>query len=436
MWGAVGASAALGASALIGRWEGRSDEAAPAPARHDLDSRVDALLASASDDVLAVAVRMLHDGASLSELLGLATLLPLLTGGDGEDIHALATIAPITELALNEALPEVERQLAALWAVESAHAWAQPQRVALALEPLDHDLAGLRAHLDADDALQAKRAADTLVSWRGLDAAMALLRTHATRRQNDVHVPIWAFMAGQLVETVGEYAPLLARSVAAYATRDAEIDAPPRLLATDEEASVSAFEVMRALDWAPRTSLDGVSSQTLWEVMALRAVETRLADTSASGLGVHHTTSVDALWSIWKQAAPEERPEMLARAVRRTLERRAPVLGATRVTELEPSVDDPFERVDDDPVPAYRAALHALSVDEDGFIDRVNRHVLSHATEPHAFKHWSSVLRIAGRSRASVRHPVLASMMASHVMRSRSTWWRREEATRLLRQRT
>jgi hypothetical protein len=250
----------------------------------------------------------------------------------------------------------------------------------------------------------------------------------------DPHVAIWAAQAERMraVWTKHE-APLLA-SVRAYEDRHARMPASAPPLRIDDADTTSAAEIARALRDAAQTPVDGVSSHALFEALALLSGETRLTDDEPTGLGVHQTTLLDALWRIHDGAAPATRPGIAAHALQWLLllvqshGRRLPA----PITDLTELAGDPFALARHEPLRGYRAALAATARDERTFLSTVRARLLERGDDAHDFKYWDAVVSIADRLAGANRARWLATLVAADTVRTDAHWSQRERALALL----
>lgn len=140
-----------------------------------------------------------------------------------------------------------------LWAVENAHDWSSTQRVP---EP-------------------------------GSSPGLAELCLDASRDRAEPHGAIYAAQLSRAIDAglAREHVPIMLASLARYLDRTGpvgpDVDHPPGD----------------------------------WDTLVRAASDTRIADdTQAGGLGVHHTTLLDALHEIWRRAVPTHRDVILRRA--------------------------------------------------------------------------------------------------------------------------
>lgn len=425
--GLLRGAAALAAAAVLGCDEDRAaaPTRAPAPAPPGLDGLVDELIASRPEDCLEVAARALRRGATVDRVLAACALAPALTGGDASDVHAMALVPAVARLSA-EGEDAEQRLVPVLWAVANAHAWSRRRRDAAVVGAPAEDL---DAALDGTDADAAGRAAAALEAG----AAIRRLRAHATRRRDDVHAAIWAAQAPRLVPHVGPHAPALLASVARYAVRRGEADPAPPPLALDPSDATAAADIVAAVRDAPATPLGGLSPSALREALVLLAIETRLSELSATGLGVHQTTLLAALLRIVDEAPATDRDALLGRAAAWIvgLHAQAPRASALSIDE---GPGDPFALAEQEPLRAYAAALRAVRIDRARFLGAVRRRIARDGNDAHAFKHWEAVLELAGRvASEDTRARTLATLTLCWPVRLPDRWPRADEAAALAR---
>ncbi len=435
----LGGGAALGAGALV--VAGRSQvverpvtTTVAGRAADDLDRLVDAILSSDEASSIVVARDALARGVPEERWLTAVLLSPIASGGDESDVHA-CMVVPSVWRACRGARDAHERCVLVLWATDNVHPWTRARRRGRA--PPAHDAdprSALARALAAGDTASADAAAASLVASEPSERATRFLRDAVTRARADVHSAIWAAQASRWHASLGAHTPDAARSVARYAARAGRPMPVGEPIPTDDADTTPSAEILRRLRDDATAPLAGSSARAIWSALALLAVETRLANRSATGLGVHRTTLLAAMHRIWRDAAPETAPTLLSRAVRWVLEVAPPLAdGAPDPLVLEPASGDPLALAADDPVGAFRAALAAVADDEGAFLEAIRARVATLAADPHDFKRWDAVLDIAPHLDATARACLLASMAADRIARAREPWSRADEARALVR---
>ena len=411
--GGVGALGLGGIGALA--WGRRGAPVGPDATRDatapagDLDALVDALLASDAAGCVGVAARAMHEGMTADDVLTAALLLPILSGGDAGDVHAMAAVPAARRLA-HELDDREDASVVVLWAVANAHAWSRTER-----------LDGRGARAGAGDSIDRARR----------------LAVDASQPRNDPHVAIWAAQATRELAASGPYGDAVLGSVTRYANARPPTRPQPTAIRTDDDDATPGADVARALRASAATPLDGVGASAIWEALAMLCVEARLGDPSASGPGVHATTALDALFTLDALATPAERGMVLARAVawitRLTAEAR---YAGPPVVDLDGSHGDFRATGPDDVARAYAAALGALARGGERFAEELlaelRARVAAHGSDAHDFKHWGAVIEIGNRLDGAMRDRWLASLAASRVVWTRDRWDRWDEARRML----
>ncbi len=387
-----------------------------------LDDLVDGLARASLDTIVADTAEFLARGASPSQLLAAAFLAPILTGGDGEDLHALLVVPSIDEHfvatpSLRSRSPVSRRLLPVFWAVWNAKLWTKRERVdardstPLVAEP-DEALADAFAEGDED---HAAAAAASLVRARGVEVAAARLGVEASHRRGDPHVAIYAAQAARsltrLCPSHGEVVlASVARRVARAKRREHGIVAPIRV---DESDATPPEAIASQLAASSEPGLEGVRADAIWQALALFSIDTRLDDgktnNDGGGRALHQTTLLDALWFVYDRASPLDRPYVLADAVERTLE----VRSAARQERSE----------------ALAGPLSRLRADSDGFLEDLRDEVAAKATGEHDFKFFGAAEAIAGRLAGDLRERWWAAASLADPIGTKNRWHLADEAS-------
>jgi hypothetical protein len=399
---------AAGAAASAALWASRSR-----PAGENLDRLIDGLIRSSEESVLEWTAQALRRGARLDELLAAAILAPILTGGDVEDVHSVLAIPAIGQVA--RAAHGEYQLLPAFWGVANALSWSQRERRAFtpprsASRAADAWKAAFRDRdLDAAEA-----ALSTRLVEQGVGAAMAALRLEGTRQRGDPHGAIYAAQATRALPLIdARYTPAVLRSVARYLARSAAAEQDPEPYRSGPEDNMPPEEIALALSAAPHSSLEGLASSAVWAGLALMAARTPLDPSLISGGTIHQTTLLDALWHCHQLAAPEEKPLILARAVR--------WVTGFRV-EPAPSSEPPHEWSEWLRRPGGEAS----------FLAELRQRVALWSIGEHDFKLFAAVENIASQLPPPARSRWWARMTNSHVARATTGWSRLEEARALI----
>lgn len=351
--------AAAGALASFGAWGLGSSLSSEHADKTDAERRaslIDHLIASDAEAALHIAAAPLAAGLPPERVLDAAFLMPMWTNGDMSDIHAMAAVPAVMRLVTGDGATDgatdgdAKRLMPVMWAVSEAHAWSGKARAAA--PPQNDDLA------EVTEACSAPR--------------------------NDPHVAIWAAQAGRMVERMPEHRAMIAGSVAAYA-----------------DAHEQPLHVTTSSTSEPFTAL------------AMMCIDARLTDRTETGLGVHLTTLLDALWRL-------DSPHATA-WVTELSDRHRPRLDVP-ASQLGETAGDPFALAPSDPIAAYRAALGAVARDERQFRREVRRRVVERGHTAHDFKYWDAAESIADRLDGDARTRWVASMVGARVLRSEARW--------------
>ena len=233
-------------------------------------------------------------------------------------------------------------------------------------------------------------------------------------------LPSWGTFGGEMLASVARYAT----------RRDFDGEEAP-ILNTVTEDSVDAVEVAIAIRDSPAIAVDGLAAKTLWEALALITIESQLNDLSASGMGVHQCTLLDALWYLWNQAKDEENQlKILSRAVawlRKHHGRYGGRVDALSLTGTAARVSEDEQ----DPILRYRAALNSLAKDEKKFLKSIQTKVANGMENAHDLKHWCAILDIGEQLSGESRIRWLATLSLCRPSRTTSRWPRFEEAKSL-----
>lgn len=425
--GGAAAAAALGAGAwLLGR--PREDSLGTAD---DLDGFLDDFLRSEPEECLGVVVERIASGMPRDLVLAGLMVAPAISGGDASDVHAMAVMPSVRRMC-EEAMTERERAVPLLWAAANAHAWSGRARDVSVLVPPAAPEDTLSAALARGDGPGAERAAAWLAEREGPEAAVATLALEAARERDDPHAAIWAAQSRRLLLDSRHHASAVVRSIARCVARRGGPPGGAARLVPDESDPITGAELARAIRSDPDVPLGGVRSKALFEALALLTVETRLVETSASGIGVHQMTLLDALFGIWATAGAEAKHTVLSTAVAWIVRlHRGNARGAPEASALTELAGDPLQLATEDPVRGYRAALGALARDEAAFLASVRARVAERVDDAHDLKHWCAVLDVADRLDGEVRARVLGSLALVWPVRARTRWSRFTEAEAL-----
>lgn len=405
--GTIAGGGAVGAAMYLRR----SKRAEP----FDLEPLIDSICLASPKTVLTVAADALSKGASLEQLLWAAFLAPLVTGGEGEDVHSMLVVPSIQRHFMQRG-QKLEQWLPALWAVCNAQSWSKRERMVMpsGSGSLTEISVRLSRGLRERDVPAADATVAAMTATSGVQATAARLRLEASFGRADPHAAIYAAQASRALSHLdARYAEPLLRSVGRYLARSGPPAPEPdelRLVAAD---TTSPDEIARAMIEAPTSSLDGLSSRAIWEALALLAIETRYAEDSPTGPGVHDTTLLDALWFIHDQAAEAERTRILARAVQAVVALYRPATAAKRADEVR------------------RAQVQVRS-HPSRFVDGLRTEVALKGVGEHDFKYFAAVEDISPRLSPLVRERWLAAAVLAHPIGSASQWERRTEVEALV----
>ncbi|MEM9191624.1 MAG: hypothetical protein AAGF12_20790 [Myxococcota bacterium] len=421
--GAAGALAATGA--WLARTEGTSSGDGHGHPPRDTPSLLDALLQSSSEECIHVAAAAMKDGLDANRVLSAALLMPLVTGRAERDIHAMAVVPAVRRLIADEEAPAVPT----LWTVAHAHAWSRAERVtssgASVVDP-DHRLS--EALITGNSEL----AGDAAASWFAVDPERAYRRLtlELTAERSNPHVAIWAAMAGLELARTRDHAPLVVRSVARHASHWTPRPSPAAHLG-DPNDSTSPEDIVRALRSAPETPIDGLNPAAIWAALALLTAETRLRHPGVSGIGIHQTTLLEALWRGYDGASSDDQPIILGRAARWMVALHTENPGSLALLDILPGPGDPFAAAGDDIEASYRAALREVAADLPRYRRRLRGLLRRRGNDPHDYKYWAALETIGAKLTGTVADRWWASGIAARFVRDDEGWERFEEAQRI-----
>ena len=421
----LGATLALGAGC-------RKRAGAPAP--DTVEALIARMTTADAEASLSLVLDVLAAGAPAERVLAASFLLPVVTEGDREDVHAILVVPSIDVLTIS--MPKAARDLAVAWAAHDAHAWMGPRRGALTNAQGPATIDGMLAAIGNGDAAAAHTAAEAIAARGDLDSVLDALTIEGTRPRADPHGAIYVAQATRFLGGAAlPFAPRVVGSVARLLARSPAEGPDPAPFNATIVHPMSSADLAAELRRTPAARLDGLAPESVWGALALLVVETMLVDDSVSGLGPHRTTLLDALAHLHRRAPPAARGLILARAVDWIPRVHARLGAAARppVSSLEPS-EGGYR-----PGPAmhgeglFRRALGQAISDERAFVEATRQHTIAHATGEHDFKHPAAVLTLAPHLPDDVRARWLAGASLAFVMRSEGRWAQRDRVTARLR---
>ena len=346
------------------------------------------------ENVLQRVAAALGRGATSEQILTACFALLLEKGADWEDVHALLVVPSILFHVNSVGL------LPVFWCAANARDWpGQPLGV---VSPNASGDALNRAFAQGDPAL-----ADAAVLHRGVGVA-PLLAIEATRSRPDPHGAIYAAQGARMAPFLGERHRLLwVRSLARHLARTGPPAAAPAVPRFDARNTTLPVEIARALRDERAVSLDGLSPDAVWEALAILALGTRFEDPSPSGVGVHQTTTLDALWFICDSAPPAQRAEVLSRSVPFVLSVRNPVQA---------------------PLPPALPPAGLVQPD----VEALRREVALKGSGEHDFKYFGAVDAVAPKLSLAFQKQWWSGATRAHPIGSSYRWERAPEAEALI----
>jgi hypothetical protein len=360
----------------------------------DVGALADMLLGSSRDAILQRVAKAMERGATAEHILTASFVALLDKGADWEDVHGLLVVPSILFHVRSAGL------LPVFWCAANAVEWPG-HPYALAPRPVAGDELA-RAFAEGDLAM-----ADAAVLSLGL-AAEPRLAMEATRGRPDPHGAIYAAQGARMASFLDERRRLLwLRSLARHLARTGPAAPEPPPLRLEPANTTSSVEIARALRDGRAVSLDGLSPGALWEGLALLALGTRYQDPSPSGIGVHQTTLLDALWFLYDNSPPAQQATVLARAV-------PFVLG----------VQNPVQA----PLPLRLPPEGEARPD----VEALRREVALKGSSEHDFKYFGAVEAIAPKLSVAFQPKWWTGAARAHPIGSAYRWERAPEAEALI----
>ncbi len=424
-------------------------------------------------DIVAFTADRLHAGVEPHLLLNAAFLAPVLQSGDQSDIHSMLVIDAIRPM-LTLSSPE-GRLLPLFWAVANACEWTRvgdpaplpgpPRPFARAQDAR----ASFNGALDGRDAEAAEVAIAALLRLGERQSAVEALALGGCASFTDPHRMIFVAQSLRALDIFGwTHAEPVLRAVARHLARSASPAAdnidlqlaltldplPDRPGPADPEAAAHLAEALDAGEASRPAELvadllqSGATTASVHDALARLANGTMKVDHSASGLGVHATTLLDALLFTRDQTplrlSPSARQLLtlqaaawIARIHLRPLDADLPSSADPAPTPLDldallrPDAEAPADP-SSDASPLERAGRVRSWLDQGGdgrrLMEVMRQQVALAGSDAHDFKYLNAIDALAARSDAETRRRLLSTAALARPFRAPEPWSRRDEA--------
>ncbi|MEO1273425.1 MAG: hypothetical protein AAFX99_35515 [Myxococcota bacterium] len=286
----------------------------------------------ARQSIIQTTAELLRQGVTPIDLLNAVFHAPILTASDYSDVHVVLVTDAIR--VLTHAGTPHERLMPLFWVMAFASEWVQPGTLAppsqttTNMVSADEGQERLFQAFDARNQDAADSAVAALVEIAGLERALDALAVGGCIACTDPHRMIYVAQAARGLGVFGDkHAKAVLRSVARHMARSAtprqdnillahhtlhgrDIPAPP--LGDNSESDEASTRLLWSYlrehrehevgDLIGEMLVAGVPVEAVWDAIILTALESLMADTSISGMGVHLTTLVDALCFAYARA--------------------------------------------------------------------------------------------------------------------------------------